>query len=179
MADADVARQRIRVLREAGLTLTQMAELCGVNVKILEYALGGRSKRLPQRIRQSTVDALNAISYRDLAIVPQRPGRKVDGRIPRLQLQALHSLGWSLKDVEAVITTRAGSMSRILRGFGTTHEVRQRIDEAYHLLRHQAPPTATVAQRKSVARVKLLAKAEGWYAFMVEEVQHDETAPSD
>ena len=55
-----------------------------------------------------------------MSLVPQRPGRKVDGRIPRLQLQALHSLGLSLENVEAVITARAGSMSRILRGFGTT-----------------------------------------------------------
>jgi transcriptional regulator with XRE-family HTH domain len=169
MADANLARARIDTLRGAGMTMAEIAALCGVNAKVIQFALYGHKGRKPERITASTLRALEAISYRDAAAVKKSPGRKVDGDIPRRQVQALHSLGWS----GSVIASRAGAehsnISWLLSGRGTSEEVRAAIDRVYEELRRTLAPETTPSERSRASRARNRAAANGWTADMAED----------
>lgn len=162
MADANLARARIEALRAAGMTLAEIAALCGVNATVIQFALYGHKGRKPERISASTLRALETISYRDAAALEKPAGRKVDGDIPRRQIQSLHSLGWSGSVIAARAGTEHSNISWLLSGRGTTEELRAAIASVYAELRGTMAPTTTPSERSQASRARNRAAANGW-----------------
>ncbi|MET4143898.1 hypothetical protein [Arthrobacter sp. UYCo732] len=162
MADANLARARINVLRNAGMTTAEIAHLCGVHAKVIDFARLGHNGRKPLKVKASTLRALEAISYRDIATLPKPAGRKVDGDLPRRQIQSLYSLGWSGRAISECAGTAHTNISWLLTGRGTSEEVRAAIDYAYNKLRLTRPPEDTPVARSQANRARSRAAAEGW-----------------
>jgi lambda repressor-like predicted transcriptional regulator len=175
-ASAELARKRILHLRDAGLTMDAMADFCGVHVSTLQYILSGPGGRTVQRILASTLDALNAISYKDLAGRTISKDTKIDGTVPRLQTKALHASGWCSDDLSARSGISVQTFNKLMRGFGTTQDMRQRIDVLYQELRRTVPPQAEPLQQIRVRRALRKAKANGWTADMAEDSGYAEAA---
>lgn len=169
MADANLARARIEALRNAGMTMAEIAALCGVNAKVIQFALYGHKGRKPERITASTLRALEAISYRDAAALEKPSGRKVDGDIPRRQIQSLQSLGWSGKAIADRAGTAETNLSWLLSGHGTSEDVRAAIANVYQELRGTPAPENTPSERSQASRARNRAAAKGWTAETAED----------
>jgi hypothetical protein len=169
MADANLARARIEALRAAGITLAEIAALCAVNTTVIQFALYGRNGRKPEKVKATTLHALEAISYRDAATLDKPAGRKVDGDIPRRQIQALHSLGWSGEAISQRAATSPSNISWLLSGHGTTEEVRTAIARVYEELRDTTAPTTNPSERSQASRARNRAAANGWTAETAED----------
>lgn len=162
MADANIARARITALRGAGFTLAEIGTLCGVHSKVIEFALKGTKGRKPATVKATLLRSLEAISYRDAATLEVPAGRKVDGDVPRRQIQTLHSLGWTGDTIARYAGTSPNNISWLLSGHGTTEEVRSAIALAYEELRATPPPETTPAEKGRASRARNKAKANGW-----------------
>jgi hypothetical protein len=162
MADAALARTRIDALRDAGMTTAEIAHLCGVHPKVIDFARLGRNGKKPATVKAGTLQALDAISYRDIAGLERRPGRKVDGDVPRRQIQSLYSLGWTGKAIAEQAGTLAANISWLLAGHGTTEEIRAGVARAYETMRKTTPSEATGPDRSQAARARNRAVANGW-----------------
>lgn len=171
-ADAEQARQRILKLRAAGLTMDAMAELSGVNVSTLHFILSGPGGRTVRRVLASTLDALNAISYRDIAGLPISDDTRVDGETPRLQTMALTAAGWCPEDLADLSGVCLQTFNRLLRGFNTTEEMRRRIDSLYQGLYSGTPPEQTPLQKTRVRRAMKRAAQNGWTTDMAEAIDY-------
>lgn len=164
MVDGDLVRARIAKLREAGLTIAEIGDLCGVHTRVIAHAANGRKGKLPKTVQASTFRALNAITFKDIASLEKPGGRKVDGTIPRLQVQALHSFGWCGSEISARIGFTASTISSLLAGNGVTEEVRAGIDRLYQQVHGTTPPLDTAAQRGRATVARNRALANGWTA---------------
>jgi IS30 family transposase len=176
MADAAPVRARIGALRTAGLTVAEIAGLCGVHPKVVEFAQLGRNGRLPLKVKASLARALEAISYRDAAAVEVPPMRQVDGDLPRRQVQSLHALGWSGRLIAAAAGTAPSNISSLLTGHGTTEKVRAAVASAYEDLRLAAPPETTPSERSQAARARNRAAASGWTPDTAEDHEYARAA---
>lgn len=162
MVDADLVRARIGKLRSAGLTVTEIADMCGVHVKVLDYAIAGRKGRLPKTVQASTFRALNAIGFKDIASVEKPAGRKVDADLPRRQIQALHSFGWGSHEIAARVGITSPTLNRILKGFMTTAEISARINQVHGQLHGTEPEQVTRVQKNRATQARNRALANGW-----------------
>ncbi|WP_230854505.1 hypothetical protein [Arthrobacter terrae] len=162
MVDADLVRARIAKLRAAGLTLGEIADMCAVNSKVIDFAVHGRNGRKPKTVQASTFRALNAISSKDIASVERPRGRKVDGDIPRRQIQSLHSFGWGMFEIGSRANATAATLNRILKGFMTTEELRASIDRVHAELHGMEAPTATTSEKARASKARTRADANGW-----------------
>jgi hypothetical protein len=162
MVDADLVRARIAKLRGAGLTFAEIANMCAVNAKVIEFAVNGRSGKKPKMVQASTYRALNAISFKDIAGLEKPAGRKVDGEIPRRQVQSLHSLGWCGREIADRAGFNASTISYLLAGHNVTESVLVSIDALYEELHVTSPPLETAAERARATVARNRALANGW-----------------
>lgn len=162
MVDADLVRARIAKLRAAGLTIAEIASMCAVNAKVIDFAIKGRNGKKPKTVQASTFRALNAISFKDIATLEKPGGRKVDGDVPRRQVQTLHSFGWCGGEIATRIGVNASTISYLLAGNGITEEIRASIDRLYEELRGTYPPLETAAERARATVARNRALANGW-----------------
>jgi transcriptional regulator with XRE-family HTH domain len=162
---AEPARRRVLLLREAGLSIEVMAELCGVHPSQLRFLIRGPKGRVVQRVYASTLAALNAITYRDVAAVQIPPGTFVDADAARRQLQALTAAGWSAAAVARHTGINRGTLFAILGGGGTREGTRARIEAAHADLRFTAPPSATRYERSAAGAARATAAAQGWTIY--------------
>lgn len=171
-ADAEHARQRILQLRAAGVSIETMADLCAVHASTLRFILSGPGGRTVRRVLASTLDSLNAISYRDIAGRAVTKNTRIDGERPRLQTMALTAAGWCPEDLSELSGVGRQTFSRLLRGFTTTEEMRQMIDALYRDLRRSTPPQQTHLQRMRVRRALKRAAENGWSTGMAEDDEY-------
>jgi transcriptional regulator with XRE-family HTH domain len=165
MVDGDLVRARIAVLRSAGLTLEEIADMCGVNPAVVGYDVNGRDgRRPPAKVRASTLAALNAIRARDIAIVEKPQGRKLNGDIPRRQVQALYSFGWDALEIAERVGVHKVTINNLLRGLGTTERVRAGIDRLHAELHGTEPVQDTPSRKRNVTLARRRAAANGWTA---------------
>lgn len=162
MVDADLARARIAKLRAAGLTITEIAGMCAVNPKVIDFAIHGRNGKRPKTVQASTFRALNAIGHKDLVTVEKPAGRKVDGDLPRRQLQSLHSFGWGPYEIGARVGATDATLNRILKGFMTTEDLRARIEKVHADLHGTEAPLDTPTKRTRATKARNRALANGW-----------------
>lgn len=162
MVDADLVRARVAKLRSAGLTVAEIADLCAVHSKVIEFALNGRNGKKPKTVQASTFRALNAISFKDIAKLDKPGGRKVDGEVSRAQVQSLHSFGWCGREIAARIGITASTISNLLAGTGISEEVRAGIDRLFTELHGIYAPAETPAQRGRATVARNRALANGW-----------------
>jgi AraC-like DNA-binding protein len=166
---AEPARRRVLLLREAGLSIKAMADLCGVYPSQLQFLIRGPKGRVVQRVYASTLAALNAITYRDVATVEIPAGTFVDADIPRRQLQALTAAGWSMAAVARATGLYRGTLKDILNGTGTREAMRLRINAAYQELHGTPPPSATRQERSAAGAARARAATNGWTTRMADE----------
>lgn len=162
MVDADLVRARIAKLRAAGLTIVEIADLCAVNAKVIDFAINGRKGKKPKTVQASTFRALNAIRHKDVAAVEQPRGRKVDADLPRRQIQSLHSFGWGPYEIGSRAGATEATLNRILKGFMTTAELSSRIGQVHEELHGIDAPLDTPAQRTRATKARNRALANGW-----------------
>lgn len=162
MVDADLVRARIAKLRAAGLTITEIADLCAVNAKVIDFAINGRKGKKPRTVQASTFRALNAIRHSDVAAVEKPRGRKVDGDLPRRQIQSLHSFGWGPYEIGSRVGATEATLNRILKGFMTTAELSAKIGQVHEDLHGTDAPVGTPAQRTRDTKARNRALANGW-----------------
>lgn len=162
MVDADLVRARIAKLRAAGLTVAEIAGLCAVHPKVIDYAIKGRNGRKPKTVKASTFRALNAIRHKDVATLERPAGRKVPGDSARLQVQSLHSIGWCGREIASRAGIHDSTISSLLAGNGITEDARVRIDRIYAELHSTCPPLETAAQRARATVARNRALANGW-----------------
>lgn len=164
MMDADLVRVRIAKLRSAGLTVAEMADMCGMSPKVLDFAINGRQGRKPKMVLASTFRALNAISSKDIAALERPGGRKVDGDIPRRQVQSLYSFGWSSSAIGERIGFTRHTVKSLLAGHNVTESVRAAIDTLHAETHGTLPPLNTPAARAAATAARNRALANGWTA---------------
>lgn len=176
---AEPARQRLAVLCDSGLSVPAIAALCGVSVSQVRNLIRGPHGRTVQRVRQSTMDSLNAISYRDTTRIPS--GTYVDGARCRRQLQSLSAAGWSVSAMARKTGVSKGTLLSIINGGDTRETTRRRISDAHAALRFVAPPSASQYERTSISTARARAAANGWtvhededFAYQADE--HEEAA---
>jgi hypothetical protein len=173
MVDGSLVRARMQVLSKAGMTRAEMAEMCGMRPSSLDYAVYGRNGRPPAKVLASTLAALNAIRYRDILAIKPTPGRKLDGTVPRLQVQALYSQGWAAPAIAPYADgIKASAITNLLRGTGVSARAGAAIDAAYRQLHGTTPPQVTDRQRASSSSARNRALAHGWTADMAEVLEY-------
>lgn len=172
MVDAELVRDRVKVLRSAGMALADIAGLVGIRPSMLDYAVYGRRGRKPTRVLASTLDALNAISYRDAENVQPPAGRKLDGTISRLQIQALYAAGWCAGSIATRTGVRASIITNLLRGSGVSEASRFAIEAAYKEVRNSLPPEDDDRQRAAASRARHRASDNGWTRDMAEDLEY-------
>jgi hypothetical protein len=162
---AEPARRRVLLLRQTGLSINAMAELCNVRPSQLQFLIRGPKGRVVQRVHASTLTALNAITYRDVAAVRIPAGTYVDAGAPRRQLQALTAAGWPMAAVARSTGLSPHVLFAILRGTGTREGTRARIEAAHEQLRFVPPPSSTRYERSAIGVALAKAAANGWTVY--------------
>lgn len=163
MIDGRLVRARITALRDAGLTLDEIADMCGLNLGVIHYDLNGRAGRTPPAmVRASTLQALNAIRTKDITAVVRPAGRKVNADVPRLQVQSLYSTGWDASDIAGRIGVTKKTINNLLKGLGTTEKVRAGIESLHAELHGTSPVQDSPARKRKATLAKNLAAANGW-----------------
>lgn len=161
--DPGPVRERIALLRAAGLTLDSIADLSAVHMTQIRALLVTRGKTALKKVRADTAAALDAISFRDVASVPVPARARVAAGSALLQLQALHCHGWTVETIAAHSTLNAGPLYRIMGGAGLiTEELRLRIDAVHRDLSGHRAPHTTELERARAARAQAKAAALNW-----------------
>jgi hypothetical protein len=153
-----------------------MADLCGVYPSQLQFLIRGPKGRVVQRVYASTLAALNAITYRDVATVEIPAGTFVDADIPRRQLQALTAAGWSMAAVARATGLYRGTLKDILNGTGTREAMRLRINAAYQELHGTPPPSATRQERSAAGAARARAATNGWTTRLADDFDLEDAA---
>ncbi|WP_139187278.1 hypothetical protein [Pseudarthrobacter chlorophenolicus] len=164
MVDADLVRARVAKLREAGITVLEMAELCAMSPKVLNYAVNGRGGRKPKKVQASTFRALNAIGFKDIASLDRPGGRPVNGDVSRSQVQSLYSFGWPSSMIAQRIGVSRHSIKALLAGQNITEAARAAIDSFYAEVRGTEPVLSTPSERAASTAARNRAIANGWTA---------------
>jgi hypothetical protein len=162
---AEPARRRVLLLREAGLSIEAMADLCGVNPSQLRFLIREPKGRVVQRVYASTLAALNAITYRDVAAVEIPAGTHVDAQASRRQLRAITAAGWSMAAVARHTGLSPHVLFAILGGAGTREVTRARIETTHGQLRFTPPPSSTRYERSAAGAALAKAAGNGWTIY--------------
>lgn len=150
---AHLARERVLLLRAAGLTLTTIADMTAVHlsqISALENGVGGKPQA---RVRATTYNALCSIRARDVIAYEPSPDAHVKGDSARRQVEALHCRGWSVPVLVERSGVSSSTFSALLGGAGITESTRLRVDAMFRELALTDPPavTATDRNRKTLA----------------------------
>jgi AraC-like DNA-binding protein len=162
---AEPARRRVMMLREAGLSIKAIAELCDVYPSQLQFLIRGPQGRVVQRVYASTLAALNAISYSDVAAVEMPAGTYVDASSARRQLQSLTAAGWTMAAVARHTGINPCTLVGIMNGSNTREGIRVRIESAHLELHPEAPPAGTRYERSASGAARARAVANGWTVY--------------
>lgn len=160
--DPAPARERIALLRAAGLSLDAVAALAGVHVTQLRALLPTRGPNAVKKVRATTLAALNAVTARGAATVLVPLHAKVDGEGARLQLQALYCHGWSVESLGEHGGLTKGALYRVLAGERTAEGFRRRIDVLHRDLSGHRTPRITEQDRGRAARAIAKATLLNW-----------------
>jgi hypothetical protein len=99
-----------------------MVELTAVHVATLRYMLSGPKGRRVQRVLTSTLDALNAISYKDITGRKLTDDTRVDGTSPACRPWHCRPPDGA-EDLSELCGVRRQTLNNLLRGFGTTEQM--------------------------------------------------------
>ena len=158
------ARQHVRALMAAGLSLRQISLQSGVPRSVLSRLVYGKDApgRPPvERIRPHLAAAILAVTTDpDRVTGPSFAAATAAAR----RLQALTCLGWAPRELAARLGMHTGAVRRIRDG------ERRRIKAAtsrkvavlYDQIWAQAPPEETKAQRIAAAKARGYARRKGW-----------------
>lgn len=167
--EAELVRERITELRQAGLPMTAIAEMTGISESNLHGIFRGPGGRIPTRVRTSTLDALNAIRSRDIINRELTDDTRIDGSVLRLQIQSLHATGWSTRELADTSDVSIKTFDRLMRGLNTTEIMRRKIDRIYQERAFTPAPQETDLQKTRAERALTKAAANGWTPGMAED----------
>lgn len=178
-AAAEPARRRLILLRDAGLSIPAIAALCNVAPTQLRNLIRGPKGRVVKRVRRSMLDALNAVSYQDVAATRLPPGTYVDGAASMRQLQSLSAAGWSMTAVARKTGIGKGTLISIINGGGAREGTRLRIEAAHKELHSIAPASASRYERSAVGAARARAAANGWTVYEDEDFAYAASGADD
>ncbi|MEH0110516.1 hypothetical protein V6N00_12470 [Tersicoccus sp. MR15.9] len=170
MADAVPVRARLHELRIAGFHMRTIAEVTGINAKVLDYVLTGRKGRLPLRVSAIHARAILAVGYRDFNAQTLTAGSKVSGDATAVRVQAMVAAGWTVRYLASEGGVSESTLFRILGGNGTTCDVERAVASLYARLRGKAPEANTIAEAQALIRSQVRAAKHGWTPGMAEDL---------
>lgn len=172
-------RQKLLLLREAGMTTAQVQLLTGISKSTQTIlAVGYPDGTQMTRMRRELAEKLNAVTFRELAAVQRAPRdhETVPAGQARIQLQALTAAGWA----PSALADRSGvpqqTLHRVLRGYDTNERYRQMITACYGELYGVVPPRETPAQKQGFTRAVMRARQRNWSPAMAELADYAEAA---
>lgn len=163
LADAEPARQHIRMLGDFGLGWVRVARLAGVpqyTVHRLLYGTPAEGRPPTRRIKQATADKILAVRL-DLDALPATA--KVDSAGTRRRIQALCVVGWSISEQARQIGVWPANLNAVLHArkcvtVATARLVRDLADRLWT----QPPPETTKPERISASYARSMARKHGW-----------------
>jgi len=159
--DAGPAREHARVLRRAGLTVTNIARLAGVHQGSVYRLLGENGCRPSRRLRPDTAAAILAVRP-DLAV----PRGTVDATGTRRRVRALVALGWTQTQLAGQLGMQPVNLSAMLRAVRGQDTVRATTAVAvrglYDRLWNKFPAEDTPRAARNAAAARRMARERGW-----------------
>ena len=163
LVDAQPARDHVRQLLKAGLTLGQIEQRSGVHRTGLRHLVGTGSDGRPAaaRVRRDTAARL-------LAVAAARVGEETNGLVDpagtRRRLQALVATGWTQSALARRLGVLPANLPKIVHGGRSAIRVatRDAVRALYDELWDQPPPALTPAERGARTRALTLAAAHCW-----------------
>lgn len=163
LVDAQPARDHVRQLLKAGLTLGQIEQRSGVHRTGLRHLLGTGSGGRPAaaRVRRDTAARL-------LAVAAARMGKETNGLVDpagtRRRLQALVATGWTQSAIARRLGVLPANLPKIVHSGRSAIRVatRDAVRALYDELWDQPPPALTPAERRARTRALTFAAAHGW-----------------
>lgn len=162
--DAEPARQHVKTLMAYGIGWMRVAELSGVargSVSRLMYGASNPTRPPSRRIRPET--------ERKLLAVKPTPGNLgttagVDSTGTRRRVQALVTIGWSLRQLAAHLGMDHGAVADIARAACPTvyAATAQAVTALYDELWDQPPPRTSKGERTTITKARKHAASRGW-----------------
>ena len=163
LVDAQPARDHVRQLLKAGLTLGQIEQRSGVHRTGLRHLVGtGSDGRAPAaRVRRDTAARLLAVAS---AKVGEETNGLVDPAGTRRRLQALVATGWTQSALARRLGILPANLPKIVHGGRPAIRVatRDAVRALYDELWDQPPPTLTPAERRARTIALTFAAVKGW-----------------
>lgn len=179
--DAGPVRAHVQRLREHGLGLAVIAKLSGVTVRSLAFLMYGEpaaGKR--PAVTMSTVSARRVLEF--WPTLEQMPDMvSVDATGTRRRLQALATVGWSMRALALRCGKLADEFARVLgreRVFAATARL---VRDLYDELWDQAPPETCKGERISARKARAGAVRGGWAPPMAwddDSIDNPDAAPN-
>lgn len=155
--DSNRARDHIRMLNQADISIDRVAALSGLARSTLSRILYHQ----PHTIRPETEQQILAIRP---APENRDPGRFIDATGTRRRLQALVAVGWSLRALAPRLGMTHPNVTKIANGERglVWPDTARAITALYDQLWDQTPPQTTKAERISYSKARATAAQRGW-----------------
>jgi hypothetical protein len=163
--DAELVRAHIRNLGSAGIGQPRLAELAGVDEKLLGRVLYGHTNSLgfhppSRRVRRDTAEAILAIEATIENRHPLAPG--LDARGTHRRIQALVMQGWSTARQSQYLGVDLTSVQKYLRKRTIQRRTHDRVVAMFAELWDKTPPLDTPGDRNSYVQAIRYAARRGW-----------------
>lgn len=158
--DAGPVREHVLRLQECGMGTRRIAELAGVNRKLVENLLRGKPGKPPTR-RVRTENAL-----RILALEPTpdnvAPSTLVNSAGTVRRLRALVTGGWSQSKLASRLGMTPSNFTTLMASQQVTAAKARKISSLYEELWDQAPPESSHGDKVAASRARNYAAVRGW-----------------
>ena len=161
---ADPVRQHVLRLREFGIGHRQLAKLAKVSPVVIMTLLNGHAA-FPGR---PTTRITNGAAMRLLKIEPKHEhladGAMICSQGSQRRIQALCSVGYSLRWQADRVGTKFANYQRILKQNKVTKLMAERIDELFVAYAYESNQARDTHGKKAITITKNHAKRNGWVA---------------
>lgn len=162
--DAEPARQHVLALRAEGMGLRQIAAAAGLNRKVLNTLLNGRSDRgdpPSARLRFKSAEAILAVraptveTLRDKTLVPAFGLHR--------RIQALVACGWSQAKLAERLGVTRSNFGTFMKQDDATAATARRVHALYRELQDLTPSEDTHRDRIAASRARRYAAEHDWF----------------
>lgn len=161
---ADPVRQHVLRLRDFGIGHRQLAKVAKVSPVVIMTLLNGH----PAYPGRPTTRITYGAATRLLRIEPEHrhlaDGAMIGSRGSQRRIQALCSVGYSLRWQADTIGTKFANYQRILKQDKITKSMAERIDELYKTYAFEHQQSNETHGKKAITITKNHAKRKGWVA---------------
>ena len=164
---ATQVRKKVQELLARGFTKQEIARAAQISPATLNNVTTKRKYGV--KVRPDTADLIMNLTYSKLmAARSSSKGTIVDARPVRLQLQELHAVGWSIEALAEHTSVNISTMYRIMRGYKTNVQTRDRVDSLFKSVRFMEPPVSSDLDLARTSRAMKQARQNDWDGMMTE-----------